>query len=146
MKHIDPARYLEQPFGQIADLINAHAVNQPDRIALDDSVEKLSWAETAAQVNRIAAQLQADGLQKGQAVAILGTTTVRYALAYLGAVVAGGCAAPLTTSATPKQLANMMADSGAMHLFIDSAKRAELLDGRRGRYAGRSRCRSERPV
>ena len=128
MKHIDPARYLEQPFGHLADLINAHAVNQPDRIALDDSVEKLSWAETAAQVNRIAAQLQADGLQKGQAVAILGTTTVRYALAYLGAIVAGGCAAPLTTSATPKQLANMMADSGAMHLFIDSAKRAELLE------------------
>ena len=128
MKYIDPARYLEQPFGHLADLINAHAVNQPDRIALDDSAEKLSWAETAALVNRIAAQLQADGLQKGQAVAILGTTTVRYALAYLGAIVAGGCAAPLTTSATPKQLANMMRDSGAMHLFIDSAKRVELLE------------------
>ena len=128
MKHIDPARYLEQPFGHLAELINAHAVNQPDRIALDDSVEKLNWAETAALANRIAAQLQADGLQKGQAVAILGTTTVRYALAYLGAIVAGGCAAPLTTSATPKQLANMMRDSGAMHLFIDSAKRAELLE------------------
>jgi len=127
MTNIDPARYLEQPFGQLADLINAHAVNQPDRIALDDGAEKLSWAETAALVNRIAAQLQEDGLQKGQAVAILGTTTVRYALAYLGAIVAGGCAAPLTTSATPKQLANMARDSGAMHWFIDTPKRAELL-------------------
>ena len=68
MKHIDPARYLEQPFGQIADLINAHAVNQPDRIALDDGQEKLDWAETTSRVNRIAAQLQADGLQKGRAV------------------------------------------------------------------------------
>ncbi|MBQ0770407.1 MAG: 4-coumarate--CoA ligase, partial [Sphingomonadales bacterium] len=61
MKYIDPARYLEQPFGHLADLINAHAANQPDRIALDDSEEKLSWAETAALVNRIAAQLQEDG-------------------------------------------------------------------------------------
>ncbi|MEO9599988.1 class I adenylate-forming enzyme family protein [Parasphingorhabdus sp.] len=128
MIKLDPYRYLEQPFGQLADLINAHAVNQPDRIALDDGEEKLSWAETAAQVNRIAAQLQADGLQKGQAVAILGTTTIRYALAYLGTIVAGGCAAPLTTSATPKQLANMARDSGAMHLFIDGAKRTELLE------------------
>ena len=128
MNSIDPVRYLEQPFGHLADLINAHAVNQPDRIALDDGVEKLDWAETAGLVNRIAAQLQEDGLQKGQAVAILGTTTVRYALSYLGAIVAGGCAAPLTTSATPKQLANMMRDSGAMHLFIDSAKRVELLE------------------
>ncbi|MEJ6595053.1 class I adenylate-forming enzyme family protein [Parasphingorhabdus sp.] len=128
MSNIDPNHYLEQPFGHLADLINAHGVIQPDRIALDDSEEKLSWTETAALVNRIAAQLQADGLQKGQAVAILGTTTVRYALAYLGAIVAGGCAAPLTTSATPKQLANMARDSGAMHWFIDSAKRAELLE------------------
>jgi acyl-CoA synthetase (AMP-forming)/AMP-acid ligase II len=128
MTKINPARYLEQPFGHLADLINAHAVNQPDRIALDDGEERLTWAETAAQVNRIAAQLQADGLAKGQAVAILGTTTIRYALAYLGAIVAGGCAAPLTTSATPKQLANMARDSGAMHLFVDTAKRAELFE------------------
>ncbi|QJB70763.1 acyl--CoA ligase [Parasphingorhabdus halotolerans] len=125
---MDPVKYLEQPFGHLADLINAHAVNQPERIALDDGEERLTWGETAAQVNRIAAQLQADGLAKGQAVAILGTTTIRYALAYLGAIVAGGCAAPLTTSATPKQLANMMADSGAMHLFVDTAKRAELFE------------------
>ncbi len=128
MTKIDPYRYLEQPFGHLADLIGAHAVNQPDRIALDDGEERLTWAETASQVNRIAAQLQADGLQKGQAVSILGTTTIRYALVYLGAIIAGGCAAPLTTSATPKQLAAMMADSGADHLFIDTAKRAELLD------------------
>src|SRR5690606_8194209 len=125
---LNPVTYLEQPFGQIAELINAHAENQPERIALDDSEEKLTWAQTADMVNRVAAQLQADGLKKGQAVSILGTTTVRYAIAYLAAIVAGGCAAPLTTSATPKQLANMMADSGAMHLFVDSAKRAELFD------------------
>lgn len=125
---LNPVTYLEQPFGQLPELINAHAVNQPDRIALDDGEEKLTWAQTAALVNRTAVQLQADGLQKGQAVSILGTTTVRYAIAYLAAIAAGGCAAPLTTSATPKQLANMMADSGAMHLFIDGAKRAELFE------------------
>ncbi|MEP3225812.1 MAG: class I adenylate-forming enzyme family protein [Parasphingorhabdus sp.] len=125
---LNPIVYLEQPFGDLAALINAHAANQPDRIALDDGIEKRTWSETAILVNRVAAQLQADGLQKGQAVSILGTTTIRYAICYLAAIVAGGCAAPLTTSATPKQLANMMADSGAMHLFIDSGKRAELLD------------------
>lgn len=125
---LNPFDYLEQPFGHLADLINAHAINQPDRIALDDGEEKLTWSETAALVNRVATQLQADGLEKGQAVSILGMTTIRYAIAYLSAIVAGGCAAPLTTSATPKQLANMMADSGAMHLFVDSAKRAELFE------------------
>ena len=121
-------QYLKRPYGELAWLINAHAANQPDRIALDDGEERLTWAETAALVNRIAAQLQAEGLQKGQAVSILGTTTIRYALVYLGAIVAGGCAAPLTTSATPQQLAAMMTDSGARHLFIDHIKRSELAD------------------
>jgi acyl-CoA synthetase (AMP-forming)/AMP-acid ligase II len=126
--HPGTIEYLKQPFGQLAWLINAHALNQPDRIALDDGEEKLTWAEAAALVNRIAAQLQAEGLGKGQAVSILGTTTVRYALVYLAAIIAGGCAAPLTTSATPQQLAAMMADSGAGHLFIDHIKWAELAD------------------
>ena len=104
----DTLQYLKQPYGELAWLINAHATNQPERLALDDGEEQLTWGETAALVNRIAAQLQAEGLQKGQAVSILGTTTIRYALVYLGAIAAGGCAAPLTTSATPQQIAAMM--------------------------------------
>ena len=125
---LDSVAYLDQPYGELSDLINAHARNQPTRIALDDGDEQLSWSETAALVNRIAAQLQMEGLVKGQAVSILGTSTVRYALVYLASIIAGGCAAPLTTSATPKQLAAMMADSGAGHLFIDTAKRTELTE------------------
>ena len=45
---------------------------------------------------------------------------------YLAAVRAGGCAAPLTTSAAPGQLNAMIRDSGAMHLFVDAAKLADL--------------------
>lgn len=124
---LDPVAYLDADFGSFAALLNAHALNQPERIALYEGEDQLTWAQTMSRVNSIAAQLQADGLEPGQAVSILGTTTVNYALAYLGAIVAGGCAAPLTTSAAPAQLAAMMADSGATHLFIDNAKRAELL-------------------
>ncbi|WRH76612.1 MAG: class I adenylate-forming enzyme family protein [Sphingobium sp.] len=124
----DPMAELEKPFGDYTALISAWGQERPDRLALDDGNERLTWAETAALVERIAAQLQADGLQKGQAVAILGTSTLRYALAYLGAIRAGGCAAPLTTSATPAQLEAMLKDSGAMHLFIDAPKLSDLAD------------------
>jgi acyl-CoA synthetase (AMP-forming)/AMP-acid ligase II len=122
----DPMAELEKPFGDYSALITAWARLRPARIAIDDGHGKLTWSETAALVERIAAQLQADGLQKGQAVAILGTSTIGYALAYLGAIRAGGCAAPLTTSATPAQLEAMLKDSGAMHLFIDGAKFSDL--------------------
>ncbi len=124
----DPMAELEKPFGDYTALISAWGQERPDRLALDDGNERLTWAETAELVERIAAQLQADGLQKGQAVAILGTSTLRYALAYLGAIRAGGCAAPLTTSATPAQLEAMLKDSGAMHLFIDAPKLSDLAD------------------
>lgn len=122
----DPHAELEKSFGSYPDLIAHWGKDRPDRIALDDGSETLTWHDVSALVERMAVRLQRDGLQKGQAVAILGTTSVRYALAYLAAVRAGGCAAPLTTSAAPGQLNAMMRDSGTMHLFVDAAKLADL--------------------
>ena len=122
----DPQAELEKPFGSYPDLIAHWGQDRPGRVALDDGGESLTWGQVAALVDRMATQMQRDGLRKGQAVAILGTTSVRYALAYLAAVRAGGCAAPLTTSAAPGQLEAMLRDSGAMHLFIDAPKRADL--------------------
>ncbi len=124
----EPHTELEKSFGSFPDIIAHWGSDRPDRIALDDGAEVLTWGEVSAQVDRIAAQLQRDGLAKGQAVAILGTSSVRYALVYLAAIRAGGCAAPLTTSAAPGQLAAMLADSGAMHLFVDAPKLNDLAD------------------
>jgi fatty-acyl-CoA synthase len=122
----DPAAQLDAEFGSFPGLIADWGEFRGDAPALYDGTTALSWRETAALVERIAARLQADGLQRGQAVAILGTTTVNYALIYLAAIRAGGCAAPLTTSASPEQLAGMAKDSGAIHLFVDRAKLDEL--------------------
>lgn len=122
----DPQTELEKSFGSFPDLLAHWGTERPDRIALDDGVEALNWGQVSALVDRIATQLQRDGLAKGQAVAILGSSSVRYALVYLAAVRAGGCAAPLTTSAAPGQLAAMLADSGATYLFVDAPKLADL--------------------
>ncbi len=124
----NPTTMLDAEFGSFPGLIAAWGAYRGDADALYDGTTTLSWAETAARVERIAARLQADGLERGQAVAILGTTSVNYALIYLAAIRAGGCAAPLTTSASADQLAGMAADSGAIHLFIDRAKLTELGD------------------
>lgn len=122
----DPSVQLDSEFGSFPGLIAAWGEYRGDAPALYDGTTTLSWRETAALVERIAARLQADGLERGQAVAILGTSTVAYALVFLAAIRAGGCAAPLTTSASPEQLAGMASDSGAIHLFIDRAKLNEL--------------------
>ena len=117
---------LEKTFGDFGALIAGWGEAKPDDRALADSMTELTWRDLAALTARIAAQLQHTGLKRGQAVAILGTSNVPYALVYLAAVRAGGCAAPLTTSAAPAQLAAMLKDSGAAHLFVDAAKLADL--------------------
>ena len=122
--HIDTE--LEKSFGDFGALIGAWADEKPDDRALADSADELTWRQVASLTSRIAAQLQRDGLQHGQAVAILGNSNIQYALVYLAAVRAGGCAAPLTTSAAPAQLAAMLKDSGALHLFVDAAKLVDL--------------------
>ena len=122
----DIAARLAEPFGSFPQVLADWAAVQPGKPALRDGTGELTWGELDDRIERIAARLQADGLAQGQSVAILGTSTIPYALVFLAAVRAGGVAAPLTTSASADQLAGMAADSGAAHIFIDRAKLTEL--------------------
>ncbi len=117
---------LAEPFGAFPDILMEWSRIKGDDLALVDERREVYWAELVGLVERLAARLVETGLQRGQSVAILGTSTVEYALVFLSAMRAGGVAAPLTTSASPEQLAGMARDSGAAHLFIDAAKAAEL--------------------
>ena len=120
------AARLAEPFGTFPEILMEWSRAQPDAIALVDDRRDIAWAELVGLVERLAARLVETGLERGQSVAILGTSSVEYALVFLAAVRAGGVAAPLTTSASRDQLEGMAADSGARHLFIDAAKAAEL--------------------
>ena len=61
---------LEQEFGNWPGIIAAWGQQRPDAPALDDGTSQIAWAELSSRVDRIAAQLLADGLQRGQAVAL----------------------------------------------------------------------------
>ena len=120
---------LSAPFGTYREVLHHWAAVQPAHPAIRDDTTELSWSEMVDRIERIAVRLQQTGLEQGQSVAILGTSTVNYALVFLAAVVAGGVAAPLTTSASADQLSGMASDSGARHVFIDRSKLTELGDG-----------------
>jgi acyl-CoA synthetase (AMP-forming)/AMP-acid ligase II len=122
----DMAARLSEPFGSFPDILMDWSRIRGDELALRDESREVYWAELVGLVERLAARLVETGLERGQSVAILGTSTVEYALVFLAAVRAGGVAAPLTTSASPEQLEGMAKDSGAIHLFIDAAKADEL--------------------
>jgi fatty-acyl-CoA synthase len=117
---------LAEPFGSFPDILIEWSRIKGDDLALVDESREVYWAELVGLVERLAARLVETGLERGQSVAILGTSSVEYALVFLAAMRAGGVAAPLTTSASTEQLEGMARDSGAVHLFIDAAKAAEL--------------------
>lgn len=121
MTNIDAAALLATDFATLPDLVRAQASARGSAIAVADRDSRLSWADLDMMVDHIAARLQADGLVKGQRVAIAGLNSVTQVAVILGALRAGACAGLVTNSATGEQMAAMVRDTGAAHLFLDAA-------------------------
>jgi long-chain acyl-CoA synthetase len=111
---------LGRDFGTLSQMIRHHADTQPDALVLAQDDRRVSYRVLDALIDRVAAALQQrDGLVSGEVVAICASTSIEYALAFLGALRAGVAVAPLAPSSTPDQLAMMVADCGAKVLFLD---------------------------
>ncbi len=117
---------LSTDFAALPDLVRTHALQRPDAVAAADPSRRLSWSELDRLIDRIAARLQEDGLGKGDRTAIAGLNSVEQVAVILGTLRAGGVAGLITNSATGEQMAAMIADTGARHLFLDSAASAGL--------------------
>ncbi|MGQ3102179.1 MAG: class I adenylate-forming enzyme family protein [Sphingopyxis solisilvae] len=117
---------LDGAFATLPDLVRAHAAERPDAVAAADAERRLSWSELDQLTDRIAARLQQDGLQKGDRTAIAGLNSVEQMAVILGTLRAGGVAGLITNSATGEQMAAMIADTAARHLFLDAEAKASL--------------------
>jgi long-chain acyl-CoA synthetase len=112
---------LKQDFGSIPELIHQHAADRPQQLALAQDARKLSYGELDALMDRVGAALQRDGVKVGDSIAIAATTSLEYAVTFLGAVRAGVAVAPLAPSSTPESLAAMIADCQAKLVFLDAS-------------------------
>jgi acyl-CoA synthetase (AMP-forming)/AMP-acid ligase II len=112
---------LASDFATLPELIRAHAAERGEKAALVCGDEQLTYAQLDKGLDRVAAALQRDGVARGTAIAIVAAASLEYAVLFLGAIRAGCVAAPLQPSATPEQLAAMIADCGAPILFHDAA-------------------------
>ena len=120
------ADLLARTFATLPDLVRAHAAERPDAIAIADLSGRLAWQGLDTLADRIALRLQADGLVPGQRVAIAGLNSAEQVAVIIGALRAGACAGLVTTSATGEQMAAMVRDTAAAHLFLDAAAAASL--------------------
>jgi len=123
---MNPASASTPPaFRTIPDLIREHAQAAPHRRALAQAAgteaRAIDYATLDARMDRVAAALQRDGLQAGDAIALCAASSIDYATVYLGALRAGVVVAPLAPGSTPEAFARMLADAGARRLFTDAS-------------------------
>ncbi|MFF8955396.1 class I adenylate-forming enzyme family protein [Streptomyces sp. NPDC014894] len=110
-----------------ADALLAGAARAyPDRVALLDGEESLTFAELRAAALRVAGGLRARGLEPGDAVALHMPNTYWYVVAYYGALCAGLAVAPINPAQPAGALRAQLADCGAKAVFTHPANAAVL--------------------
>jgi long-chain acyl-CoA synthetase len=83
----------------------------------DEAVETWSYECLVDTALRLAAGLRADGIDKGETVAILAPNRPEWIVAHFGILAAGGLAVPLDVLLAEADLARVLADCGCTRIF-----------------------------
>jgi long-chain acyl-CoA synthetase len=119
------------------DVFRARVVRHPDRVALEDLEAggarrdaKLSWREWHELSTRVARALIRDGVQRGDAVAILAGNRNLWPIAELGILMAG--AVSVGVSGDGAQIVRELGDSRAVAAIVDTTFNLQQLIPHRG--------------
>lgn len=99
-------------YGLIQSFMQQSALSFPDKIALVQGEERVSYEELARRSEKISQWLLHHGLQPGDRVGILTDQACEYVAAYFGILVAGGIVVGLNTQTSNHALSVILADSG----------------------------------
>jgi fatty-acyl-CoA synthase len=103
------------------DHVARHAHSRPDAVALRFGGVSTTWRELDDRVRRLAAGLSARGVVKGDRVAVLMTNRPEFLEAVLAANLLGAIAVPVNFRLAAREVAYLLADSGARVLITDAA-------------------------
>lgn len=107
-------------------LIEEQALRTPDRLAVTDGVDSLTYRQLDQRANALAATIQQMGVGPETVVALLMERSTAAVVAMLAVWKAGGAYLPLDPGAPTERLAWMLRDSGAHLLLTTGALGAEL--------------------
>src|SRR5215469_8790867 len=102
-------------------LLRDSAVRAPERPAVADGDQSLSYAELDALSNRVAQALLAQGVAPGDRVGILARKSAASVAALFGVLKAGACYVPLDPKSPAARLAAITTDSGITVVLADQA-------------------------
>jgi fatty-acyl-CoA synthase len=120
MRHVKP----DSP-STIVDIVEGHARQTPDAPALLCLDQTVSYRALDEGANRYAHWALAQGVQRGEAVAVFMENRAEYVMAWLGLLKVGAIAALINTNLRGTPLAHCVGIAAAKHAIIG----AELADG-----------------
>ena len=122
---------VEIPDLSVPQFVLAAGKDRPDAPALIDGLkgDVITHGQFAAYVDRVAANLHARGLRKGDVVAVFCPNTPWFPVVFHGIAAAGCVMSPINSLYTPDEIAFQLKDSGAkilitIGLFMDRASAA----------------------
>lgn len=101
------------------DVIGHNARFHTNRIAVVCGDERLTWREVDERTNRVANALRAEGLDKGDKVAVNAATSLTAFLVFWGSVKAGCVTVPLNVLLDADSLARLAADADTAMIIAD---------------------------
>ncbi len=114
------ARIPASSFMSLAHIVRRSRQLRGASLALHDDERATTWTEFADRIARLAAGLQAIGLQANDRVAILADNSARFIEAYFATPWAGGVFTPLNHRLSASEIAAILHDSGARILIVDT--------------------------
>ena len=108
----------------LAAVLAEPAWRQPDKTAVIQGAERLSYAELWAQARGQAAAIRELGVQPGDQVALMSPNVFDFPRSYYAILAAGAVVVPVHMLLTPEEISFILRDSGAK-LLIAHAIRAE---------------------
>ncbi|GAB3310919.1 AMP-binding protein [Epidermidibacterium keratini] len=113
---------LQIPDVTVPQLALRHAGDLGERTALVDATtgDSLTFAQTAAYAERVAAWLAAEGVGKGDRVMIFAPNLIWYPVMFHGIALAGAISTTANALYTGEEIAHQLADSGARTIFTIS--------------------------
>jgi benzoate-CoA ligase len=128
-----PVLQIPRDYNAAVDFVDRHLdEGRGAKTAFRDDTTSLTYAELAEQVNRAGNALRALGVGMEQRVLLLLQDTVRFPVAFFGAIKIGAVPVPLNTLLTPSDYDYLFRDSRARVLVISAAlyeKIAKVLEG-----------------
>lgn len=107
-------------------MVSLHGKWYPNKPAVIDEQQTLSWGEIDARSNQVANGLASLGIGRGDGVAILMSNCVEYAEILFGTLKAGAVVVPLNLAVNEEGLLGMLNDSASKGLFLTPEQYARM--------------------